>query len=58
MGLCVRRSGRSSACVLGGVGGHVFVCKEELAVMCLCPRRGERSCVCVLGGGGDHVFVC
>ena len=58
MCLCVRRSGLSCVCVLGGVGAHVFVCSEEWAIMCLCARRSGRSCVCVLGGMGDHVFVC
>jgi hypothetical protein len=28
MCLCARRSGRSCVCVLGEVGGHVFVCSE------------------------------
>jgi hypothetical protein len=53
MCLCARRSGRSCACVLGGVGDHVCVC--------VCVRRSRRSCACVLGGVGDHVwhvFVC
>ena len=54
---CVRRSGRSCVCVLGGVDGHVFVCWDEWAIICVCVRSG-RSCAYVLGGVGDHVCVC
>ena len=58
MCVCVRRSGRWCVCVLGGVGDHVFVCKEEWAITCLCVKRSGRSFACVLGGVGDHVLVC
>ena len=67
MCLCVRRSGRTCACVLEGVGDHVYMlggvgimylCYEEWTIMCLYVRRSGRSCACVLGGVGDHVFVC
>ena len=40
MCLCARRSGRSCACVLGGVGDHVCVC------VCVLGGVGDHVFVC------------